>query len=240
MINCCIILAGGRGTRMAKYTHDRPKALIDVSGRPFLFYQLEKLKREGVLYTVISSGYRSEMIEDYVAESKTDMKVDVVPDGAAPLGTGGAIKKCVEELQEIPENFFVLYGDSFLPISYRDLGENFERHNDKFRALMTVYQNEDLLDKSNCEFVDDLQVSYNKKHPTPSMKYIDYGISILSRDVVKQYLPSNENIDLADVYTEMSQKGEIMGHEVSQRFYEIGSESGLQEFTQWSQKNLSY
>ena len=65
------------------------------------------------------------------------------------------------------------------------------------------------------------------------MEYIDYGLSVLNKDLVKKYIPSQGFYDLADFYNEISKKELLLGYEVKKRFYEIGSFGGLDEFKKY-------
>jgi N-acetyl-alpha-D-muramate 1-phosphate uridylyltransferase len=94
--------------------------------------------------------------------------------------------------------------------------------------LMTVLKNGDRWDKSNVLFVDGKLVEYNKRAPRPEMAYIDYGLGLVSANVFDTY-PIDSPFDLADVYKDLSVRGQLAGLEVHQRFYEIGSHSGLKE-----------
>ena len=93
---------------------------------------------------------------------------------------------------------------------------------------MTVLKNGDRWDKSNVLFTNGRLVEYNKHAPRPDMAYIDYGLGVVSTDVLTPY-PADEPFDLADVYQDLSTKGQLLGLEVHERFYEIGSYEGLKE-----------
>jgi len=98
----------------------------------------------------------------------------------------------------------------------------------KKQALMTVLKNGDLWDKSNVLFTNGRLVEYNKHATRPEMAYIDYGLGVVSADVLAPY-PADKPFDLADVYQALSIKGQLAGLEVHERFYEIGSHAGLKE-----------
>ena len=66
----CVILAGGLGTRIQSVSGKIPKSMVDVCGRPFLSYQLELLKKNGVDEVVLCVGYLSDQIEDYFKDGK--------------------------------------------------------------------------------------------------------------------------------------------------------------------------
>jgi len=218
------ILAGGLATRLRPITQTIPKALVDVAGKPFIARQLEYLQVQGVRDVVLCVGYLGEMIQNVVGTGERfGLNVSYSFDGSKLLGTGGALKKA---LPELGNHFFVLYGDSYLPLDFSEVQDMYIRSGQP--ALMTVLENGDRWDKSNVLFVDGQLVEYNKRAPRSEMAYIDYGLGLVSASVFDPY-PNDAPFDLADVYQELSIKGQLVGLEVHQRFYEIGSHSGLKE-----------
>jgi len=218
------ILAGGLATRLRPITETIPKSLVEVAGKPFVLRQLAYLRDQGVRRVVLCIGYLGEIIEEVVGTGeKLGLDVAYSTDGPELLGTGGALK---EALPLLGERFFVLYGDSFLPVNFGAVQDAFERSGQD--ALMTVLRNGDRWDKSNVLFQDGRLLEYNKRAPRPEMAYIDYGLGVLSASVLQGY-PDGLALDLADVYQDLSRQGRLAGMEVHQRFYEIGSHSGLKE-----------
>lgn len=92
---------------------------------------------------------------------------------------------------------------------------------------MTVFRNDGQWDASNVEFEDGRILKYSKKDRTPRMRYIDYGLGVFQ---AAAFVGTNAT-DLADVYQKLLQADELAAIEVRERFYEIGSPSGLQEMT---------
>ena len=226
------ILAGGLATRLRPITTTIPKALVEVAGKPFIRHQLAYLKAQGISEVVMCIGYLGEMIEADVGDGSTfGLKVRYSPDGEKLLGTGGALKQALPLLGDA---FFVLYGDSFLPIDFGAVERDFVSSGKP--ALMTVLENGNRWDKSNVVYRDHQIVEYNKAQTRPEMMHIDYGLGVLSREVFDQ-TPDGEAFDLAQIYHELSVAGQLAGHEVHQRFYEIGSFEGLKE-TEEFLKNL--
>jgi MurNAc alpha-1-phosphate uridylyltransferase len=218
------ILAGGLATRLRPITETIPKALVDVAGKPFIARQLEYLQGQGVRDAVLCVGYLGEMIQAVVGNGEHfGLQVRYSFDGPELLGTGGALRKA---LRVLGDHFFVLYGDSYLPVDFSAVQYAYERSGQL--ALMTVLKNRDRWDKSNVKFVDGQLVEYNKRAPRPEMAYIDYGLGLVSANVFDTY-PIDSPFDLADVYQNLSVKGQLAGLEVHQRFYEIGSHSGLKQ-----------
>lgn len=218
------ILAGGLATRLRPLTEDIPKSLVEVAGKPFIVHQLELLRHNGVQRVILCVGYLGEMIRDLLGDGRAlGMHIDYVFDGSMLLGTGGALKQALPILGDV---FFVLYGDSYLEIDYRAVHVAYEQ-DDKL-GLMTVYRNDGRWDRSNVLFEDGRIVRYDKRHPTPDMCHIDYGLGVLHAEALAD-VPSNQVYDLADVYVGLLARDRLAGFEVNQRFYEIGSPTGLEE-----------
>ena len=216
------ILAGGLATRLRPITQTIPKALIEVAGRPFVAHQLQYLRQQGVTSVTLCIGYLGEMIQDYVGDgSHWGLKVTYSPDGPVLLGTGGALKQA---LPMLGENFFVLYGDSYLPINYVAVQKAFIDSNQL--GLMTVLKIKNQWDRSNVQFELGKLIEYNKEVINPEMHYIDYGLGALQASVLGHY-PDGEPFDLSKVYNELSKKQQLAGYEVFDRFYEIGSIQGI-------------
>jgi NDP-sugar pyrophosphorylase family protein len=218
------ILAGGLATRLRPITKTIPKALVNVAGLPFISRQLNYLRLQGIKRVVLCTGYLGEMIENLVGDgSAFGVEVVYSPDGATLLGTGGAIRQA---LPLLGDSFFLLYGDSYLPIDFSAVEAAFVESGKP--GLMTVLNNGDRWDKSNVLFHDGQLAEYNKKTPSPEMRYIDYGLGVLQASAFANY-KAGEIFDLADLYHKLSVQNELAGYEVHERFYEIGSHSGLKE-----------
>ena len=218
------ILAGGLSTRLRPATDKTPKALLSVAGEPFVVHQLRLLYSQGLRRIVLCVGYLGEMIEAELGDgSNLGMQIGYSFDGTTLLGTGGALKRA---LPKLGDQFLTIYGDSFMPVGYFAIVEAFVLS--KKPALMTVFENESRWDVSNVSFESGEIHRYDKKSSTAEMRYIDYGIAVLSAEVFAPF-PDDRAFDLADVYSDLVSQKQLAAYEVKQRFYEIGSREGLAE-----------
>lgn len=218
------ILAGGLATRLRPLTETIPKALVDINGRPFIAWQLDLLREQGVRRVVVCAGYLGERIQEEVGDgSAYGLDVEFLFDGPTLLGTAGALKRA---LPRLGGPFFVLYGDSYLPIAWRPVQEAFLASGTL--ALMTVFQNDGAFDRSNVEFSDGRLVAYDKKAVTPRMHHIDYGLGLFAPEAFAEVV-EGEVADLAALYQSLLARGALAGYEVRQRFYEIGSFEGIED-----------
>lgn len=219
-----LILAGGYATRLRPITERIPKSLVDIDGRPFIRHQLESLKKQGIRQVVMAVGHLGEIIRDYIGDGRSlELNVEYSFDGPSLLGTGGAARKA---LPLLAQEFFVLYGDSYLTCDYGSVLAAFREK--RLPALMTVYCNAGRFDASNVEFDGSRILRYDKKDRSPSMQYIDYGLGVFHRSAFDSF-DNEAAFDLADVYQSLLREGKLAAHEVHERFYEIGSPQGLQE-----------
>ena len=218
------ILAGGLATRLRPITEKVPKVLVPVAGKPFLEHQLALLRQQGIKRAVLCLGHLGEMVQrDFGDGSAHGVELEYAFDGPVLLGTGGALKRA---LPMLGETFFVLYGDSYLPIDFKPVAEFFERSGRS--GLMTVYQNEGRYDTSNVVFGDGEIKVYDKKNKLPEMRHIDYGLSVFKASAFEDW-PGDQAFDLAAVMQRLVAQKQLAGYEVKERFYEIGSHAGLAE-----------
>jgi NDP-sugar pyrophosphorylase family protein len=220
----CAILAGGLATRLRPITETIPKVLVEVAGEPFLFHQLRLLRRNGVSRVVVCVGYLGEHVVDSLRDwADDDMSVEVCFDGPTLLGTAGALKRAAPLLGD---GFFVLYGDSYLTCDFRAVQTGFEQS--RMPALMTVFRNAGRWEHSNVEFLDGRILAYDKRERNPRMQHVDYGLGVVSRTALER-VPDGRPYDLALLYQQLLESGDLAAFEVTERFYEIGSFEGLEE-----------
>jgi NDP-sugar pyrophosphorylase family protein len=222
------ILAGGLATRLRPVTETIPKALVEIAGEPFLGHQLRLLSQRGLERVVLCVGYLGEQVRDYAGDgSAFGLHVDYSFDGPQLLGTAGAIRQAMPLLDE---TFFVTYGDSYLPCDYGDAARTFLESGKP--GLMTVFRNEGRWDSSNVEYSEGRILAYDKANRTPRMRHIDYGLGVFGRRAFDA-VPEGRPCDLAAVYQDLLQRGDLAAWEALERFYEIGSLEGIRELTEF-------
>jgi len=113
-----IILAGGRGKRLRPITDYVPKPLISIKNIPIIEWQIKYLKKFGISEVIICSGYKTEMIENYLKNKKLGIKITFSIENK-PLGTGGAIKKAGKKIKD--KSFIVINGDIITNIDLKKL-----------------------------------------------------------------------------------------------------------------------
>lgn len=108
-----MILAAGLGTRMRPLTHEIPKPLIQVGGKPLIDWCLDWLSAAGISQVVINTSYRAQQLEDYLAARKA-RHISISREGEPPLETGGGVVKALPLLGDGP--FLTMNSDAiFIP-----------------------------------------------------------------------------------------------------------------------------
>jgi len=188
-----IILAGGRGKRLRPITDYVPKPLIPIKNIPIIEWQIKYLKKFGVSEVIICSGYKTEMIENYLNNKKLGLKVTFSIE-KKPLGTGGAIKNAGKKIKD--KSFLVINGDVITNI---DLKKLLKKENSiasiqlktKFGILQT---NEDKI------------IKFDEKKEIPNV-WMNAGIYNLNTDILKE-LPNVGDIEKT-LFPKFAKKGKL-------------------------------
>jgi len=222
-----VIFCGGLATRLGDHAKDIPKSMIQIEGKPFLEYQIEMLKKQSIKDIVLCAGHLSEKIIEYFGNGeKYGVNIQYSHDGDKPLGPIGALKKAESLLENI---FFTMYGDSYVFIDFKRVYSYFSQYDKK--ALMVVYQNNDRYDISNIVVNNGRVTRYNQEK-TPDMKYIDYGVQIFRKKILKN-IQKNTFFSTKDFFPKLIKENELLAFEANKRFYHIGNLKALEEFKKY-------
>jgi NDP-sugar pyrophosphorylase family protein len=214
-----LIVAAGSGERLGA---DRPKALVEVAGKPFLFHQLALLREHGVAEVVLLVGHLGAAIREAVGDGADHgLAVRYSEDPPGESGTAAAVRAA---LPLLGDRFMVLYGDTYLRIDYADVFRAFLRS--RRLGLLTVLRNRGRWDHSNTEVAGELVRRHDKRRPAPAMEWIDYGLSALRGEA---FAGRERLADLSELYAELAREGELGAYEAHERFYEIGTPAALAE-----------
>jgi NDP-mannose synthase len=188
-----VILAGGKGTRLAPYTTVFPKPMLPIGDKPILDVIIKQLAYYGFNEIILSVGYLAELMQAYFANCNglpEHVKISYVRE-KKPLGTAGSLSL----LKEQKEPFLVMNGDTLTTIDYRYLFD-FHRKNDAKITIAThkrdVYIDFGVLHTdANGRLID-----YDEK---PTLNYlVSMGIYVLNPEVL-ELIPYNERLDFPDL-----------------------------------------
>lgn len=179
MIQKAVILAGGKGTRLASVVQDKPKPLADINGLPFLHYLLLDLKKKGIKEVVLLVGHMKELIMDYFKEEYHQLKVSYEIE-SEPRGTGGFIAELSTKWKE---PILLINGDTYFDVDIQAMYEQFSKSNAIQMAVKKV-MNQDrygVLEIENNRIVNFKVKSFIDKG------FINGGIYLLPKGIFKNY-----------------------------------------------------
>jgi NDP-sugar pyrophosphorylase family protein len=224
-----VILAGGKATRLQKHFPNTIKSLLKFDGISFIEYQLSLLKRNGLVDIVLCLGHGAKEIHNVVKNTHIKgLNVQVSYEGHSPIGTAFAIRNAWKYLNG---DFLVIYGDSYLDFNYYEVINKFRSSRKKM--LTTIYHNKGKHDKSNILFEHGEIISYNKVNSHPGAEHIDYGANIFKRGLFINPISS----DLSDLQRKLIGTRDVACEVIKNRFYEVGSVEGIQEFKEFVKNN---
>jgi histidinol-phosphate phosphatase family protein len=162
-----VILAGGKGTRLASRLNGRPKPLVDVCGVPLLQRQIEQLAEQEVDHFVVLVNHAADQIAEFLeAHDRFGCRVTLVDDGE-PRGTAGAVLQCLDQLDD---RFLVVYGDTLFNI---DLARFLEVHRGSGAgASLFLHPNDHPHDSDLVEVDDDGRIAGFHPCPHPEGAYL--------------------------------------------------------------------
>jgi NDP-sugar pyrophosphorylase family protein len=197
-----VILAGGRGTRLAPYTTILPKPLMPVSDKPILDVVINQLRHYGFTEITLAVGYLSELLMAYFGDgSRFGVSIRYSHEDQ-PLGTAGPIAL----VENLDEPFLVMNGDILATIDFGELMA-YHRSGDAVATIVT-YPRSVKIDLGVIEFDEHNQLTAYIEKPT-NHYHVSTGVYIFDPRV-RQYIPRNQRLDLPDLLLHMRAQGETV------------------------------
>lgn len=126
-----VIMAGGKGTRIARVNSEVPKPMIPIEGKPILEYQIDTLKNQGYTELILIVGHMGNVIREHFGDgSKLGVQIQYIIE-ESPLGTAGALFFLKEQLKE---DFLLINGDIVFDVDIR----RFEDYHRKQNSMATI------------------------------------------------------------------------------------------------------
>lgn len=198
-----IILAGGRGTRLAPYTVVFPKPLMPLGGMPILEIVLRQLHAAGVQHATLAVGHLAELIQTFFGDGhRLGLRIDYTRE-LKPLGTAGPIGLAGPTLDD---TFIVMNGDVLTTIDFRRFVEHHRTQGNI--ATVAVFRRKVKVDLGVLELDDSGNITnYVEK---PELEYaVSTGMYVFEPAVLK-YIPDGY-FDLPDLILKMVAAGERVG-----------------------------
>ena len=232
-----IILSGGKGTRVKKFTKNKPKCLIDINGKPFLYYLMNNLKKAGLTEIYMIIGYKKRMIEKFLTEYKDEFNITVInqfDELGDKYGTACPIE-CVKDL--IKENFISVNGDNLY--SVHDLKRMMIDDDFNYIAGIKVQdpQKYGVLIRDGDDYLD----SINEKPENYVGNLINTGLFKLTPNVFSK-LPdlkksSRDEYEFTDIITMLAQEKKVKIKEIADYWLDLGKPSDVKKIEYFLNNN---
>ncbi|MFN8177209.1 MAG: sugar phosphate nucleotidyltransferase [bacterium] len=209
-----VILAGGKGTRLAPYTVAFPKPLMPLGDVPILEIVVRQLKHHGFTRITMAVGHLAELIQAFFGDgSRFGLSIDYSRE-ERPMGTAGPLRN----IADLPESFLVMNGDLLTDLDYAELmRRHVEQRND---ATIGVYRKEVRIDLGVLERDGEGRIVDYREKPTLGYE-VSMGVYAFSRDVLAQ-IPDGY-FDFPDLVLELIKKGRpIRGYAFDGLWLDIG------------------
>ncbi len=218
-----VILAGGQGTRLRPLSDIRPKAMIEIHGRPFLEEIVEMLKEQGFEEVLMLLGYLPEVVQEYFKDgSKWGLKISY---SITPVenNTGRRLKLAEPLLHDC---FLLLYCDNYWPMQMKPMWERFVEAGTP--AMLTVYGNKDGWTKNSIRVDGNgFITAFDKRGTTPDVQGVEISYAIFRKSVL-ELLPKDENVPLEEtVYPVLAARRQLAAFVTDHRYYSVGSVARL-------------
>lgn len=211
-----ILLAGGKGTRLAPYTTVIPKPLMPIGDRPILEIILRQLKYYGIKDIILAVGHLSQLFQAFFKDGNDlGIRIDYSIE-KEKLGTAGPISLV---LNELPETFLVMNGDLLTNLNYLKLIHHHQEQ--KAAATIALSRREVPIDYGVIESESGRFSRYIEK-PRYSFK-VSMGINVLDREAVRPYLHPGQYMDIPDLMMALARDGKLIAcYEEDCRWLDIG------------------
>tara|TARA_Y100000590_G_scaffold153853_1_gene176743 strand:+ start:607 stop:1296 length:690 start_codon:yes stop_codon:yes gene_type:complete len=186
-----IILAGGRGKRLRPITDKIPKPLIPINNKPLIERTIKYLKKFGINEIIISTGYKSKLIEKFLKTKKNFECEIIFSIEKTPLGTGGAVKKALKFVHD--ESFLVINGDIITNINLQKI----------LNKSNTIAANELKTKFGTMNIKNNKILKFNEKDDVVNI-WMNPGIYHLSKDLEK-IIPKKGSLE-GDVFPKLARK----------------------------------
>jgi D-glycero-D-manno-heptose 1,7-bisphosphate phosphatase len=217
-----VIMAGGKGTRIASVTQDIPKPMIRLQGKPILEYQIDCLVKNKLLDILMVIGHLGHIIKDYFGDgSAFGCDISYYTE-TEPLGTAGALYKVQEQLSE---DFILLNGDIIFDINFKTL-INFHKKNNAW-ATLASHPNNHPYDSALLVTDEENRIIrwINKEEPRVYYKnLVNAGIHIFSKKLLNAAPVQVEKVDLdRDILKPLLPSGTIFSYKTPEYIKDMGT-----------------
>ncbi len=214
-LNEAIVLVGGRGSRLNASTENKPKPLVEVNGRPLLYWIIKWLKKNGIKHIVLAVAYKKEKIYDYLAKNDFGIKIECSENPPVEGGTAEAFRLAIMKLKP-KGDFIAMNGDELTNMNLTEM----EKAHLSYKATATLALVPLLCKFSVISFDKDSDQPTVEGHGSKVQKFeygkivnelpISIGVYIFNKKIVR-HIPRSGSIE-GTVFKKMAGTGKLVGY----------------------------
>jgi D-glycero-alpha-D-manno-heptose 1-phosphate guanylyltransferase len=213
-----VILLGGLGSRLRPVISDRPKALVEVRGRPFLTYILDQLNQTGMRQVVLATGYMGDKIQEVFGNNYKSLDL-MHSREEEPMGTGGALRLALNHCPSEP--IFAINGDSYIDADWHGyLRWFYER--DRHASLLLARSTDSRRFGRVRVGEDGLILGFEEKGAHPGPGWINAGAYFFKRQIISA-IPAGRFFSLERELFPKLVGGSFYGYRCDRDFIDIGT-----------------
>ena len=210
-----VILCGGLGTRLGSLTLDKPKAMIEVAGKPFLEHLILQLKKNGISKILLLVGYKNNIIQNYFADGKkfdVKIKYSYLPEN---FDTGSRIYKAKKFLHS---KFLLLYCDNYSSLNVKKL--DIALNEPKKKIIFSLVRKKN----GNCKISQNGNIFYKKKRNT-KYPFVEIGYMAIKKEALDKL--TIEDFNFSSFLEKISKKKISLGYIELNSYLSIGDRKRL-------------
>jgi len=210
-----VVLAGGKGTRLAPYTTVLPKPLMPIGDMPILEVILRQMKIAGIEDTVLTVGHLSGLLKTFFQDgSRFGLNITYSLE-EKPLGTAGPIAL----IDGLEDTFLVANGDVLTTLNFQDLID-FHK-NERAKATIAVHHREVKIDLGVIQWDGTPSIKGYIEKPTYNY-WVSMGVYVFEPSVLA-YIPRNQYMDFPDLILKLIEVGEkVVGYKFDGYWQDLG------------------
>ena len=218
----CVILVGGKGTRLGDITKNYPKPMLEINKKPFLINLVNMATRFGFDEILLLASHANNVLIDYFDNFENKkFKVKIIID-KNPLGTGGAIVNAYEYLDD---TFYCINGDSIIEGNWISLNPIL---NNKYKAVIGLTEVNDPGRYGSIEIEGSTVIKFNEKDKKATSRLVNGGIYLLKKEIFKKYKKNIISLE-KEILPKLSKYGELGAKKIDGYFIDIGTPKSLED-----------
>ena len=218
----CVILVGGKGSRLGDIAKNYPKPMLEINEKPFLMYLIEMVQRFGFEEILLLASHANHVVIDYFKDYENKQcKVKIIIE-ESPLGTGGAIVNAFEHLEE---TFYCINGDSIIEGNWISLNPLLKN---KFKAIIGLTEVSNPERYGSIDLDGNTVIKFCEKNNNTDSKVINGGIYLLRKKIFKDFNKEFMSLE-KDIFPELLKTGELGAKKINGYFIDIGTPESLEE-----------